>query len=250
MRAVLPLAGKKAFFPEAIESMKQLSLFPPVPEKAGRSKAETATGPGPKSPKTAGPVSETGSGPAPPGGSTWSLAARYGVLDLETQRSFQEVGGWHRAQAMGISCVVLYDSGENRFFEYLENQIDDLVARVQTLDFLVGFNIKRFDYLVLKGYTEFNFQSLPTLDILESVYQQLGFRLSLDHLATGSLGSAKSADGLQALKWWKEGRIQEIIDYCRMDVTVTRDLFVFGKTHGYLMFQNRAGATQRVPVTW
>jgi DEAD/DEAH box helicase domain-containing protein len=228
--------------------MKQQSLFPSIPEKADSRLPKTATGSAPKPPvqKASGILSDA----TPSGQSSWPLAARYGVLDLETQRSFQEVGGWHRAQAMGISCVVLYDAGEDRFYEYLEHQIDPLVARVRTLDFLVGFNIKRFDYLVLKGYTDFNFLSLATLDILETVYTRLGFRLSLDHLARVSLGVKKSADGLQALKWWKEGRIQEIIDYCRMDVTVTRDLFVFGKTHGYLLFHDRAGATARIPVPW
>jgi DEAD/DEAH box helicase domain-containing protein len=45
-------------------------------------------------------------------------------------------------------------------------------------------------------------------------------------------GSEKSADGLQALRWWKEGRIDEIINYCKMDVKITRDLFYMEKRTG------------------
>ncbi|MCP4699309.1 MAG: DEAD/DEAH box helicase, partial [Gammaproteobacteria bacterium] len=94
---------------------------------------------------------------------------RYGVLDLETQRSAQEVGGWHKADRMGISCTVLYDSQEERYFEFLESQTPQLIARLIELDLVIGFNIKRFDYLVLRGCSDFDFSSLPTLDILEEV---------------------------------------------------------------------------------
>jgi DEAD/DEAH box helicase domain-containing protein len=175
---------------------------------------------------------------------------RFGVLDLETQRSAAEVGGWHRADRMGISCGVLYDSQKNTFSEYFENQIEQLIADLQRVDLIVGFNIKRFDYLVLKGYSDFDFLKLNTLDILETVRNYLGFRLSLAHLAQATLGTAKLADGLQALQWWKQGRIAEIVAYCKMDVKLTRDLFNFGKQHGYLVFINRDRKTARIPVQW
>jgi DEAD/DEAH box helicase domain-containing protein len=175
---------------------------------------------------------------------------RFGVLDLETQRSAAEVGGWHRADRMGISCGVLYDSQNNAFSEYFENQIARLIEDLKRLDLIVGFNIKRFDYLVLKGYSDFDFSQLNTLDILETVRNYLGFRLSLAHLARATLGTAKLADGLQALQWWKEGRIAEIVDYCKMDVKLTRDLFNFGQQNGYLVFINRDQKTARIPVQW
>jgi DEAD/DEAH box helicase domain-containing protein len=74
--------------------------------------------------------------------------------------------------------------------------------------------------------------------------------LSLDHLARVNLKIKKSADGLQALRWWKQGRISEIIDYCKHDVAITRDLFIFGKKNKYLLFNNKAGNTVRIPVRW
>ncbi|MDP2647408.1 MAG: DEAD/DEAH box helicase [Desulfobacterales bacterium] len=174
----------------------------------------------------------------------------FGVFDLETQRSSQEVGGWHRADLMGISCGVLYDSREDAFFEFTERQIDKLVLHLQQFDLVVGFNVRRFDYHVLQGYTDFDFSRLPTLDMLSEVHKHLGYRLSLDHLARETLGRKKSADGLQALKWWKEGRIKEIAAYCRQDVEITKDLFLFGRKTGYLLFSNKAGKVVRVPVKW
>ncbi|MFC1813189.1 DEAD/DEAH box helicase [Thermodesulfobacteriota bacterium] len=174
----------------------------------------------------------------------------FGVFDLETQRSAQEVGGWHRADLMGISCAVLYDSREDRYFEFLEDRLFEFIEHLGRLDLVVGFNIKRFDYQVLTGYSEFDFKTLHTLDILEDIYNHLGYRLSLAHLAAVTLGKKKTADGLQALRWWKQGRMQEIIEYCTADVAITRDLFLFGRENGYLLFQNKAEKTVRVPVNW
>jgi DEAD/DEAH box helicase domain-containing protein len=174
----------------------------------------------------------------------------FGVFDLETQRSAAEVGGWNRADRMGVSCGVLYDSNKDTFRAYVEDQIARLIEDLQKVDLIVGFNIKRFDYLVLKGYSDFDFTRLNTLDILEDIHSRLGFRLSLAHLTQETLGTTKQADGLQALKWWQEGRIHDIVDYCKMDVKLTRDLFLFGRQNGYLIFSNRGQKRMRVPVDW
>ncbi len=174
----------------------------------------------------------------------------YGVFDLETQRSAAEVGGWHHADRMGISCGVIYDARQKAFTSYLENQIERLIEHLKRFDVIVGFNIKRFDYRVLQGYSRFDFNSLITLDILEDIHHHLGFRLSLAHLAEETLNSHKTADGLQALRWWKQGRIQDIIDYCTMDVKLTRDIFRYGRDKGYLIFRNRDHVRVRIPVDW
>jgi DEAD/DEAH box helicase domain-containing protein len=188
---------------------------------------------------------------APSGrGTNLSPIMHFGVFDLETQRSAAQVGGWQRADRMGISCGVIYDAQKNVFKEYRENQISRLIADLKKVELVVGFNIKRFDYLVLKGYSDFDFTTLNTLDILEEIHHHLGFRLSLAHVTQETLGVTKTADGLQALQWWKEGRIHEIIEYCKMDVKLTRDLYLFGRQNGYLIFRNRDQKQIRIPVDW
>ena len=173
---------------------------------------------------------------------------RYAVFDVETKRSAAEVGGWHRAERMGISVAVLYDSHEDAYSSYLEEEMGAMIKRLQEFDLVIGFNNKRFDNQVLSAYTDFSLHSLPTLDLLEEVRNRLGYRLSLNHLAEHTLGVKKSGDGLQALRWYKQGRIDKIIDYCRMDVEITKDLYLFGKEHDYLLFQNKAGMLVRCPT--
>ena len=170
----------------------------------------------------------------------------FGVFDLETQRSALEVGGWHKAHLMRVSCGVVYDSKENRFIVYEEAQIDQLIDHLKTLDLVIGFNSKRFDYKVLNGYSDFDFMQLPAFDILEAVKDRLGFRLSLDRIAEATLGQSKSGSGLDALRWWQEGRMDLIIEYCRKDVLITRDLYLFARKNGYLLYREREGGKFRI----
>jgi DEAD/DEAH box helicase domain-containing protein len=180
--------------------------------------------------------------PAPP--------KRFGVLDVETRRAAAEVGGWGNAHKMGVSVAVLYDSDLDDFLVYRQEELPELYVALTRFDLVVGFNINRFDYTVLAGVTPFDHRSLPTLDMLERVHERLGYRLSLDSLAKATLGTRKSADGLAALAWWKEGRVDEIIAYCKKDVAVTRDLYRFGRDNGFVLFANKAGQTVRLPVAW
>lgn len=174
----------------------------------------------------------------------------FGVLDVETRRSAQEVGGWNKAERMGISIAVLYDSEQDKFFEYEEEQIPEMIEHLQKLDLIIGFNIERFDYKVLSGIHAFNYKSLPTLDLLIKVHERLGYRLKLDNIAQATVNAAKSADGLQALEWWKEGRLDLITEYCKQDVAVTRDVYLFGKENGYVLFTNKDKKKVRLPVEW
>ncbi|WP_235896515.1 DEAD/DEAH box helicase [Oceanidesulfovibrio marinus] len=176
---------------------------------------------------------------------------RYAVLDVETQLSAQEVGGWHKAKDMRVSCCVVYYSDTDEYVAYREDELPAMFDRLQELDLIIGFNILRFDYAVLGPYAGgLDLHSLPTLDMLQEVRRRLGYRLSLDALGAATLDAQKTADGLQALAWWKEGRLDEIIEYCTKDVELTRDLYLHGREHGYLLFTNKAKQTVRLPVEW
>lgn len=176
------------------------------------------------------------------------LPRRWAVFDVETQRSAAEVGGWHRAERMGISVAVVYDGETEEFKVFREGEISALIQYLAGRQLIVGFNNKRFDNRVLSGYAEHSLQQIPTVDLLEEVRASLGYRLSLDRLAQQTLGSKKSGDGILALQWYKEGRIDKIISYCQQDVEMTRDLFLYALQHKYLLFQNKAGQIVRCPL--
>ena len=170
------------------------------------------------------------------------------VFDVETRRSAAEVGGWHKAGDMGVSVAVAYDSRDDAFFSYTQDELPALFERMRASGLVVGFNSLRFDYAVLAPFAPFDLRSLPSLDILQRIKDRLSYRISLDNLGQATLEAPKSADGLQALRWWKEGKMDEIAAYCRMDVDLTRRLYLYGLEHGHLLFTNKAGSRVRVPV--
>ena len=185
--------------------------------------------------------------------SSFGSSAPYLVLDVETQLSAAEVGGWHNAHAMRVSVAVLYDSSSDIFLSYTEDAMPELLQRLEAASLVVGFNLKRFDYTVLSRYAQPGkafFKTLPTLDMLEVVHKQLGYRLSLDNIAGATLNAGKTADGLDALRWWKQGQIEKIRAYCESDVRLTRDVYLHGKQHGFVLFTNKSGAKVRAPVSF
>jgi len=180
-------------------------------------------------------------------------AHRVLYFDLETQKSADEVGGWANSHLMGLAVGVVWDSIEGKDLVYLESQAEDLVRTLASADLVVGFNVKGFDYAVLQPYANrlgVDLQEIPTHDMLQDVHKKLNHRLSLDNLAQCTLGTSKSADGLQSLKWFKEGRLDLITDYCKQDVKVTRDLFLFGEKNGYVEYDSRSRGRQKLEVDW
>ena len=175
---------------------------------------------------------------------------RIGFFDLETQRLADEVGGWQNAHLMGISVAVLHEEPGGICRVYREGEIPALIEDLKQLDLVVGFNISRFDYRVLSGYSRFNFDGLPTFDILQEVHKCLGFRLSLNHLAEKTLAKGKGADGLKAVEWFRSGEWDNLIQYCREDVEITRDLFYHGLEKQYLLYSDRQSRLLRLPCPW
>ncbi len=179
-----------------------------------------------------------------------SRAGKTVLFDIETLRSAADVGGWDRAHKMGIALAVVCHLEEGRLETFLEPRAGELAATLKSAGLVVGFNSRRFDYAVLSGYTGEDYaRTLPTLDLLDSMVERLGRRVSLDHLTKETLGAGKSADGLQSLQWVKEGRYDLIEEYCRRDVELLRDLYLFGRREGYVVIAERSGRI-KVPVDW
>jgi DEAD/DEAH box helicase domain-containing protein len=172
-------------------------------------------------------------------------------FDLETQKSAQEVGGWDKIAAMKMSIGVTYSTAESSYHIYQEHEVDDLIRELQRADLVVGFNLIRFDYTVLQAYSLFDFSQVPTLDLMLDIEAVLGHRLGLDAIAEASLGINKTAVGTDALKWWKEGRIREIAEYCCYDVKATKMVHEFGAREEKVFYvQSKTRLRREIPVKW
>ncbi|MDP6035172.1 MAG: ribonuclease H-like domain-containing protein [Verrucomicrobiota bacterium] len=171
-------------------------------------------------------------------------------FDLETQKSAQEVGGWNHIDRMGMSVGVTYSTARGDYAIYGEAQVDDLITELQRADLVVGFNHIRFDYQVLHGYTPLDLRQIPSLDMLIEIQNTLNHRLKLDSIAHATFGVEKIADGLQALDWFKEGRLADIAEYCCFDVKITKLVHEYGAAHKKLFYTNKFGDKLSVDVDW
>ena len=171
-------------------------------------------------------------------------------FDLETQKSADEVGGWGNIIRMGLSVAVTYSTARGEYTIYGEKQVDELLRELQRADLVVGFNNLRFDYEVLHGYTSMDLTQLPTLDMLVELTSTLNHRLSLDSIATATFGVEKTAEGLQAIRWYKEGKLAEIAEYCCYDVKITKLVHEYGRQNKQLFYENRFGKKLNVAVNW
>lgn len=172
-------------------------------------------------------------------------------FDLETQKSADEVGGWDRIREMRMSIGVTYSTIRGDYKIYGENDVNALIDELRRADLVVGFNNLRFDYEVLAGHNPFfDVEQLSTLDMMVELQKTLQHRLSLDSIASATLGVEKTGEGMQAIRWYKEGKLLEIAEYCCYDVKITRLVHEHGWTKKQLHYVNRFGRTMSVPVAW
>ncbi|MEK9174885.1 MAG: ribonuclease H-like domain-containing protein [Patescibacteria group bacterium] len=173
------------------------------------------------------------------------------VFDVETQKEFAEVGGYRNVHMLGVSVAGVYNYADDSYRAYEEKELPELEKTMAAADLIIGFNTKHFDYQVLQPY--FNSLALaqaPTLDLMEKLEAALGYRPGLDALARATLGEQKSSHGLEALKWFREGKIDEIKKYCLQDVKLTKDIYEYGLNHGSVLFESRVSGLQTVPASW
>ncbi len=172
-------------------------------------------------------------------------------FDLETQRTANDVGGWDKKHEMGMSVGVTYSTADEKYEIFPESRVQDLIARLQRADLVVGYNTVRFDYEVLMAYTILDLPNqLRSLDLLVDIEKSAGHRLKLEDVAQGTLGVGKVAEGLDAIRWWREGKIMEIAEYCCFDVKVTKLVHEYGAANKELFFSDRFGRKQRLEIRW
>lgn len=175
----------------------------------------------------------------------------YVFFDLETQNLFQDVGGRENIEKLRVACGVTWSTQTNDFSVYWETDVPALIEELKSATKIVGYNLRGFDYRVLQPYApETRFASLPTLDLLLDLQRILGFRISLDSIASASLGLTKTADGMQSVEWFRAGELDKVAEYCKADVDITRRVYEFGRVNGHIFYKSKMGSRLKVNLNW
>jgi DEAD/DEAH box helicase domain-containing protein len=172
------------------------------------------------------------------------------VVDIETKTLVDAVGGWKNFKQLECSVACAYDSRTDKMMSFTEDKLGELVELCRDR-LLIGYNLVGFDLPILEKYGLPPVSELDVFDIMLDFHNVSGWKfVKLERIAQGTLGTGKSADGLMAVEWWKQGEVQKIIDYCLKDVEVTRDVFLHGLNKGYLEVDKADGTRCRFTVNW
>ncbi len=172
-------------------------------------------------------------------------------FDLETQKSAAEVGGWGNKREMRMSLGVTYCTEREGYRIYTEDEAGDLVAELSAAGLVVGFNVIGFDYEVLGAYTPLDLAyTTRTLDMLLDIEKKIGNRERLDNIGKTTLDAGKTAGGLDAVRWFREGRLLEIAEYCCYDVKLTRLVHLHGMNQRFLSYTDRTGQKRSFDIEW
>ena len=161
------------------------------------------------------------------------------VFDVETKNTFADVGGQENIEKLEVSVVGAYSYATDEYRCFDEAELDGLGELLQRAHLLIGFSSKRFDIPVLQKHFRFNLSSIPHFDILEEVEKALGRRIGLGILAEANLGVGKTAHGLDAIDFYRNGEIEKLKDYCLQDVKITKEIFDLIRTKRYLWVPQR-----------
>lgn len=160
------------------------------------------------------------------------------VLDLETQKSFDDVGGRGKNHLLKVSVCGVYNYITDQYSIYEEHELPHLAPLLQSADQIIGFNIKQFDFEVLQPYLNFNIFEVPYYDILQEIEKVIGHRIKLESVAQGSLGTGKSGNGLEALLYYKNGKMSELKKYCLDDVKITKAVYEYALKNQKLLYRD------------
>lgn len=160
---------------------------------------------------------------------------RYVVFDIETTGL---AGPTRDLLELEIALVGVYDSETQAYTTYVREELPKLWPVLERTDLLIGYNSNTFDIPLLNRYYPGDLTHIPSLDLLAEVYKTLGRRLRLDSIARATLGRGKKGDGLKAIDWWREGKVDKVREYCIEDVRLTHELYEYAVKNGLLKYKD------------
>lgn len=158
------------------------------------------------------------------------------VIDIETKNTFADVGGKQNLLDLKISVVCVYSYQKNKYFIFAEDELEKLKELLQEPAVLVGFSSNKFDLPILSHNLNLNLLSYSRVDISEEVELRTGRLVSLDSLARLNLNEMKKTHkNTDAPRLYSEGKLEELKEYCRTDVEITKKIYDKIKKTGQLV---------------
>lgn len=170
--------------------------------------------------------------------------------------------GWDDHTGMGVACICAWEGAAQAMVRFADIPGDGLPFPVYRLSafenlatrasVLVSFNGVRFDNrvlsahglaqipdskcydLIIEGWRGQGLDPYPGADVFADPARRKAYSGALNDYALANLGCGKSGTGDQAPIQWQRGEYERVLNYCALDVELTRDLFELGQLQGWL----------------
>ncbi len=178
-----------------------------------------------------------------------TMTERVLVVDLETTGLFQSK---NQTRFPEITLIVAFQLPEMRLNVFRCGERKEVLKFLMfSRDYLVGFNIRRFDLPLLSWYLREDVVNFPNLDLLDVIELSLGHSLPLTSLTKATLGIEKLASGKKAIEWHRLGDWTQLMRYAIHESLLMAGVYLHGLFHGFIRVQvNGTGRIIKIPVDW
>ena len=181
-------------------------------------------------------------------------------FDIETKKIFDDIAGYNPAD-LGISIISVYkrlvddrlNEIEGEMFSFWEEDFPKMWPLFTNADRIIGFNSEHFDIPAVAPLSPYDFRKLNHFDIMTHIKDALGFRLSLNSIASESLNETKIDHGLNAVRYWAEHTpesLAKLKKYCEADVDITKKVYDYGLAHGFLKYKDKWNTIRTLEVNF
>lgn len=172
------------------------------------------------------------------------------ILDIQTRKTYEDVGGKKGTSQMGVSYAALLNHDTDKITSYTEENINALLDEIFSSHLIVGFNLKKFVYEVLSGYRSSGFEKINSLDILEYLRKKIIHKPTINELFLGTLGIDTSIDNMKIARLFKEGKIEEVKQITTQNIKILNSVYSFGKQKGHVFINDQTGQRWKISVSW
>ncbi len=165
------------------------------------------------------------------------------TLDIETTSAVNFID----PTTLDLALIGIHDSETDSFSSFTREELPKLWPILERADVLVGYNSDHFDIPILNKYYSGDLTAIRSIDLLAEIKNVLGRRLKLDSVAKATLGHGKTGSGLDAVKWWQEGKIEKVRAYCLKDVQVTKEVYEYALKNGRVKYSD-FGTIRDIPI--
>ncbi|OGH64564.1 MAG: hypothetical protein A2821_01075 [Candidatus Magasanikbacteria bacterium RIFCSPHIGHO2_01_FULL_41_23] len=166
------------------------------------------------------------------------------IFDIET------IGDIRDLSTMKVTVVSVYEYETDKYQSFDEHELGNLWPILEKAECIIGYNSEHFDVPILGRCYAGDLTRIAHLDLLKKIKESTGRRIKLNDIAKATLNMEKTADGLQAMQWYKEGKIDLIKQYCEQDVKVTKEVYDYGRKNKMLYYPTLTGELMPFPVNF